>query len=224
MKHSNKVFLSIMLVCLCLAPACSPGMFQQAYFPNDEWRRSTPEEQGLDSALILQMFQEIQDQGIDIHSFLLVRNGYLVTEAYFDPYTQDMKQPVYSVTKSITSMLTGIAMDEGYIKSLDQKALDFFPAIAENVNDENVPDITLEHLLTMSAGYNTNTNLPAELLHQKDASFDTVEHILTYNSILQKPGTTFFYDPGLPHLMSAIIQETPACPRLNTRKKNCLIR
>lgn len=46
------------------------------------------------------------------------------------------------------------------------------------------------------------------MLHQKDAGFDTVDHILTYNSILYEPGTTFFYDSGLPHLMSAIIQET----------------
>jgi CubicO group peptidase (beta-lactamase class C family) len=208
MKYINKSFLSIMLVLLCLVPACYPGLFKQAYFPNDEWQSSTPEEQGLDSTLILQMFREIQDKSIDIHSFLLVRNGYLVTEAYFDPYTQDIKHPVHSITKSVTSMLTGIAMHEGYIKSLDQKVLDFFPEIAKNVTDENVRDLTLEHLLTMSAGYNTTTTLPAELLHQKNASFDTVDHILIYNSILEKPGTTFFYDSGLPHLMSAIIQET----------------
>ena len=211
MKRVNKPLLGMMVVLLCLAPACSitqQGMPASTYFPSDEWRSSTPEEQGIDSASILQMFQEIQDKNIDIHSFLLIRNGYLVTEAYFDPYTQTIKHPVYSVTKSVTSILTGIAMQEGYIKSVDQKALDFFPEIAKNVTDENVPNITLEHLLTMSAGYNTTTIPPAELLQQKDASFDTVEYILTYNSVLQKPGTTFFYDSGLPHLMSAIIQET----------------
>ena len=51
------------------------------YFPGDEWRTSTPEEQGIDSALLLQMFQKIRDENNDIHSVLLVRNGYLVTEA-----------------------------------------------------------------------------------------------------------------------------------------------
>jgi CubicO group peptidase (beta-lactamase class C family) len=214
MKYVNKVLLGMMVVLLCLATACSPAQGSKTggpvstYFPNDEWRSSTLEEQGLDSALILQMFQEIQDKNIDIHSVLLVRNGYLVTEAYFDPYTQVIKHPVYSVTKSVTSMLTGIAMQEGYIEGLDQKVLDFFPEIAKTVNDENVPNLTLEHLLTMSAGYNTTTIPPAEVLSTKDANFDTVEHILTYDSILQKPGTTFFYDSGLPHLMSAIIQET----------------
>jgi CubicO group peptidase (beta-lactamase class C family) len=214
MKYVNKLFLSIMMVLLCLAPACSlvqQGKTEETVatnFPNNEWQSSTPEEQGLDSTLILQMFQEIQDKNIDIHSVLVVRNGYLVTEAYFDPYTQNTKHPVYSVTKSVLSILTGIAMHEGHIDRADQNVLDFFPEIAANVTDENVRDLTIEHLLTMSAGYNTTTTLPAELLHQKDDSFDTVDHILTYNSILQKPGTTFFYDSGLPHLMSAIIQET----------------
>jgi CubicO group peptidase (beta-lactamase class C family) len=214
MKYVNKSLLGIIVLLLCLATACVPiqgGKTEgraSAYFPSDEWRSSTTEEQGLDSALILQMFQEIQDKNIDIHSVLLVRNGYLVTEAYFDPYSQAIKHPVYSVTKSVTSILTGIAMQEGYIKSPDQKVLDFFPAIAKTVTDANVPSLTLKHLLTMSAGYNTTTIPPAEVLSTKDASFDTVEHILTYDSILEKPGTTFFYDSGLPHLMSAIIQET----------------
>jgi CubicO group peptidase (beta-lactamase class C family) len=105
-------------------------------------------------------------------------------------------------------MLTGIVMHEGYIDNVDQKVLGFFPAIAKNVTDENVRNLTLEHLLTMTAGYNTTTIPQAQVLSQKDASFDTVEHILTYNSILEKPGRTFSYDSGLPHLLSAIIQET----------------
>jgi CubicO group peptidase (beta-lactamase class C family) len=216
MKHVNKSLLSMVVVLLCLIPACSLAPAQQrkteepvsTYFPNDEWQNSTPEEQGLDSALILQMFQEIQGKNIDIHSFLLVRNGYLVTEAYFDPYTRNIKHPVYSATKSIISILTGIAMHEGYIESVDQKVLDFFPEIAKNVTDEKLLNLTIRHLLTMSAGYNTRTIPYTEVLNTKDASFDTVEHILTYNSILYKPGTTFFYDSGLPHLMSAIIQKT----------------
>jgi CubicO group peptidase (beta-lactamase class C family) len=216
MKHINKLFMGMMVLSLCLVQACSPAATQQAkleppisdYFPGDEWRTSTPEEQGVDSGLILQMLQEIQDQNIDIHSFLLVRNGYLVTETYFDPYTRDIKHPVHSVTKSVLSILTGIGMHEGYIESVDQKVLDFFPEIAKNVTDEWLLNLTIGHLLTMSAGYNTRTIPYTEVLATKDAGFDTVEHILTYNSILVEPGTAFYYDSGLPHLMSAIIQET----------------
>jgi len=216
MKHVKKSLLGMLVVLLGLIPACSLAPVQQGrtevsvstYFPNDEWPNSTPEEQGLDSTLILQMFREIRDENIDIHSFLLVRNGYLVTEAYFDPYTRNIKHPVYSATKSVISILTGIAMQEGYIKGVDQKVLDFFPEIAKNVTDEKLQNLTIRHLLTMSAGYNTRTIPYTDVLNTKDASFDTVDHILTYNSILYQPGTTFFYDSGLPHLMSAVIQET----------------
>ena len=198
----------IIILMAGLTGGCATTSEQSPYWPGEDWRTSTPEEQGLDSALILQMFQEIQDESIDIHSVLLVRNGYLVTEAYVDPYTQNIKHPIFSVTKSVISILTGIAMHEGYIDSVDQKVLDFFPAIAKNVTDENLQNLTLKHLLTMSAGYNTRTIPQLWMLSEKDASFDTVEHILTYNSILEKPGTSFFYDSGMPHLLSAIIQET----------------
>jgi CubicO group peptidase (beta-lactamase class C family) len=191
-----------------LTGGCATTSEQPRYWPGEDWRTSTPEEQGLDSTLILQMFQEIQDESIDIHSVLLVRNGYLVTEAYVDPYTQNIKHPVFSVTKSVISILTGIAIHEGYIDSVDQKVLDFFPAIAEDVTDEYLQNLTLEHLLTMSAGHNTRTIPQPWVLSEKDASFDTVEFILTNSDILEKPGTSFFYDSGMPHLLSAIIQET----------------
>jgi hypothetical protein len=52
---------------------------------SDDWRTSTPEEQGVDSELILEMLWEIQEQDLDIHSVLLIRNDHLVTEIYFPP-------------------------------------------------------------------------------------------------------------------------------------------
>jgi CubicO group peptidase (beta-lactamase class C family) len=136
---------------------------------------------------------------------LIIRRGYLVTEVYFPPYAREIKHPVFSITKSVTSAMTGIAIENGQIKSVRQKALDFFPEIATETKDKYINDITVEHLLTMSAGFNTNT-LPD--FSNKDAGFDSAKHILTYDSVLDKPGKTFYYDSGLPHLMSAIIQKT----------------
>jgi len=81
------------------------------------------------------------------------------------------QHPVYSITKSVTSAMVGKAIQAGYIKSVQQKVLDFFSDIARDATDPKLKDITLEHLLTMSAGYNTNT-MPN--LYGKDASFDTV--------------------------------------------------
>jgi formylglycine-generating enzyme required for sulfatase activity/CubicO group peptidase (beta-lactamase class C family) len=175
---------------------------------SDNWRTSTPEGQGIDSELILEMLREIQVQDLDIHSILLIRNDHLVTEVNFPPYQKEFKHPVYSVSKSLTAALVGIAIDEGHIESVDQKVLDFFPDIAQDVKSERLKNLTIEHLLTMSAGYNTRTIPYPWILSQKDASFDTISYILTHNSILQEPGTGFFYDSGAPHVLSAIIQET----------------
>jgi CubicO group peptidase (beta-lactamase class C family) len=174
------------------------------YWPTQEWRTSTPEEQGLDSSSILAMLDQIQSENLRIHSILIVLHGYLVTEVYFPPYRQETKHPVFSITKSVTSAMVGKAIQEGYVKNVQQKVLEFFPLIAQEAKDPKLKDITLEHLLTMSAGYNTTT-MPN--LTDKDAGFDTVQHILTYNSVLVPPGASFHYDSGLPHLLSAIIQK-----------------
>jgi CubicO group peptidase (beta-lactamase class C family) len=175
------------------------------YWPGADWRTSTPEEQGLDSAQILKMLQDVQARNLNIHSVLNVRHGYLVTEVYFPPYQGAMKHPAFSMTKSVTSILTGKALEEGYLSSVQQSPLDFFPDIDRSEADRYLSELTLEHLLTMSAGYNTTT-LPD--LSNKPADFNTGNFILTYDSILWKPGTTFFYDNGLPYLMSLIIQKT----------------
>ncbi len=175
------------------------------YWPGVDWRTSTPEEQGLDSAQILNMLQDIQARNLNIHSVLIVRHGYLVSEVYFPPYQRAMKHPAFSMTKSVTSILTGKALDEGYLSSVQQSPLDFFPDIDRAEADRYLGELTLEHLLTMSAGYNTTT-LPD--LSNKPADFNTGEFILTYDTVLWKPGTTFFYDNGLPYLMSIILQKT----------------
>jgi CubicO group peptidase (beta-lactamase class C family) len=206
MRH-RIIFYGLVLALLSSALGCTgkPNRIEQTSFgSNNEWLTSTPEEQGLDSSLILAMLQVIQKENLGIHSILIVRHDHLVTEVYYPPYQQGTKHPVYSITKSVTSAMLGKALQEGHLESVHQGVLEFFPDIAQDTTDLRRKDITIEHLLTMSAGYNTGT-MPN--LYGKDASFDTVRHILTYNSVLLPPGTSFFYDSGSPHLLSAILQQ-----------------
>jgi len=209
--HTKILFcflINIILISLiggCAGIPAIPIARQPAYWPDNEWRTSTPEEQGIDSAMILAMLQEIQQKDLNVHSVLIIRHGYLVTEVYFPPYTREIKHPLHSISKSVTSTMTGIAIEEGHIESVQQKVLDFFPVIAKETKDNNLKDLTVEHLLTMSAGFNTNT-LPN--FYNQDLSFDSIEYILTHSNVLWKPGETFFYDSGMPHVLSAIIQQT----------------
>lgn len=189
----------------CVYIPAAPATPQPAYWPDVEWRSSTPEEQGLDSAPILSMLQEIQSSDLHVHSVLIVRHGYLVTEVYFPPYARELKHPIYSIAKSVTSAMTGIAIKDGLIKGVQEPILDYFPDVARTTTDGYLPDVSIENLLTMSAGFNTTT-LPD--LTNKDAGFDAARYVLTNSRVLDKPGEKFFYNSGLPHVLSAIIQQT----------------
>ena len=100
---------------------------QAAYWPTDGWRSSTPEEQGISSSALLKVLDRVDEQQLNLHSLLVIRNGYLVSEVYYNPFTAEMAAPVASVTKSVTSALVGIAIDKGYIKDEQAKVLSFFP-------------------------------------------------------------------------------------------------
>ena len=190
MKNKTIVFAIVLALLASICSGCGGAAPQPDYWPTSDWRTSTPEQQGLDFSMILAMLDEIQNTKLGIDSLLIVRHGYLVTEIYFPPYSAAIKHPIFSMTKSVTSAMVGKAIQAGYIPGTQQKALELFPEIARDAKDPYVPDITIEQLLTMSAGFNTTT-MPN--LYGKDASYDAVRHILTYDSVLYAPGTTFFY-------------------------------
>lgn len=89
----------------------------------------------------------------NIAGMVVLKNGETLYEKYFNGCTADSRIHVYSVTKSILSVLIGIAIDRGYIKSVSQKVLDFFPDYTVKKGEKTIQDITLEHLLTMTAPY-----------------------------------------------------------------------
>mgnify|MGYP001048594557 CR=1 FL=1 len=83
----------------------------------------------------------------------MLKDGCLVYEKYFRNCTQESRVHVYSVTKSVISILIGIALDKGYIKSTEQKVLDFFPDYQVKKGEQTIQEITLKHLLSMTAPY-----------------------------------------------------------------------
>ena len=82
-----------------------------------------------------------------------LRNGKAAYEDCWHSYKTDDAVNVMSVTKSVMSILTGIAIDRGCIKSVDQKVLDFFPGYPVKRGEKTIYDVTLRHLLTMTAPY-----------------------------------------------------------------------
>jgi CubicO group peptidase (beta-lactamase class C family) len=119
---------------------------------------STLEAEDIDSKLIhdaVQLFTENTDASI--HSLLIIRNGKLVLESYFNGWNRKRRHDLRSATKSITSCLVGIAIDKGFIPSIDEPVFDFFPEYIPFANsDPRKESATIRHFLQMRTGLACN--------------------------------------------------------------------
>ena len=118
----------------------------------DDWKVSAPAEQKLNPKLVAELYRNAAKLET-IHSLLVIKNGYLVAEDYFNGGSIERKERLQSATKSITSALVGIALDQGLLLNLDQKLVEFFPELSDQISDPRKKQITLRHLLQMRAGY-----------------------------------------------------------------------
>ena len=152
-----KITFSILILSLLAGCAPSKAVLNSIdYTPQvrDDWPVSTPEEQGLDPLLVAEMYLNAAEQET-LYSLLVIKNGYLVAEDYFNEGSVEQKDRLQSVTKSFTSALVGIALEQGCLSSVDQKMLDFFPEVADEITDPRKEQITVRNLLEMRGGYPT---------------------------------------------------------------------
>lgn len=89
----------------------------------------------------------------NIAGMVVRKNGETVYEGYFNGYSAERAIHVFSVTKSVVNALIGIAIDKGYIKSINQKVLDFFPDYTLKRGEKTAQRITIRDILTMTAPY-----------------------------------------------------------------------
>lgn len=102
---------------------------------------------------IKELEKKINEEYNNTVGIVVLKDHQLQYEHYFHEYDQNNYVHVYSVTKSILSILIGIAIDKGYIQNVHQKVLDFFPEYQVKKKELTIQNITIEHLLTMSAPY-----------------------------------------------------------------------
>ena len=149
----------------------------------------------------------------EIHSLVVYQNDELVTENYFRGYTANDIHFQYSVTKSVTSTLIGIALEKGFISSLDTPLLDFFPEYPDIQN--NTPwkqDITLQDVLSMRAGFEWDEWTYSYLDERNDANklirSDNMMKFMLDLPMSHAPGSHFTYNSGCTMLLSGIIENT----------------
>jgi CubicO group peptidase (beta-lactamase class C family) len=170
----------------------------------------------MDSSILADMLDTIQEEGHNIHSLSIIRNGYLVLDVYYSPFNQDLKHIIHSCTKSITSALIGIAIDQGLIEGLDQSILDFFPDKNAANSEITKAEISLEDLLTMSSGLDCRDSYLYNWqgLNAMRASDDWVQYMLDL-PMADLPGETFEYCNGGSYLLSAILQQASGTTALD---------
>ncbi len=174
------------------------------YWPGRTWRTSTPEAQGLSSRVLVHLMEDIKERGIGADEIILVRNGYIVLDATFYPFTKGSVHDVASVTKSITSTAIGIAADQGLIKGARQPVLSFFPERKAGNLDERKRTLTLENLLTMTSGFCRNIDEGERQTGLMGSSGDGLQYMLDH-PLVSKPGSDFVYCSLSPHLLSAVL-------------------
>jgi CubicO group peptidase (beta-lactamase class C family) len=125
----------------------------ESYWPDAAWRTARPEQVGLDDGILRGLVSRLQSSSVPgLHSLVVVRNGYLVVEEYFNGSRQGDVHTMQSVSKSVTSLLVGIAADQGKLH-LDDTLLSLFPAYTDlQAVDERKQAITVRDLLTMRSG------------------------------------------------------------------------
>ena len=136
----------------------------------------------------------------------------MATSWQTQPFTlsdQGSKHIIHSCTKSIISALIGIAIEQGYIESVKQPVLSFFPTRTAANLDANKEAMTLEHLLMMASGLECRDSYLYRWrgLNQMRQTDDWVQFMLDL-PMAEPSGTRFEYCNGASFLLSAIIQET----------------
>ncbi len=192
------------------------GTWTGAYWPTSGWRYCKPEEVGMDSEKLKELNDEILlllELHVDVNSVMIIKDGYVVAEQYYsDEYSADSLHSIYSCTKSLTSALVGIAMEQGYIVDVDVLMTDYFQEYEIANLTEAKQAITLEHLLTMSAGFEWY-ELEYPYGDERNTFYNFVRSSNRVQFALDRPmsadpGVEYSYNTGISHLLSAILQES----------------
>ena len=146
--------------------------------------------------------QKINSQYANTTGIVIIKDGIVSYEKYFKGCTAESRVHVYSVTKSVISILLGIALDKGYIKNIEEKVLDYFPEYKVKRGEKKIQNITLRDILTMTAPYKYRLFAP---YIKYFTSSDWVEFSLDLLGGRGKVGT-FRYAPLIgPDILSGIL-------------------
>ena len=194
---------------------------------DDGWATGAPESVGTDGARLCTIAARLQLTGSDVHSVVVVRHGKLVFEQYFPGLDQPWGEPegprdftattihdMRSASKSVVSLLVGIAIDRKLIASVDEPVVKFFPEY-KAVKQAGWDTIRLRHLLTMSSGIKWDETLPWSDPKNDEPHLafdpDPLRYVLS-KPVAAPPDTLWTYNGGGTDLLGNLFERTSGKP------------
>ncbi len=176
------------------------------YWPTEAWQTTPPEAVGMRPAELGDLATFLRSRQRQLRGVVIVRRGRIAFEWYGPGCRAEHAHNVASVTKSVLSALVGIAIDAGFIRSVDQTVLEFFPEYVPAADELQKRTLTLRNLLTMTAPVAWKTGaLGYEPLDRLRRQPDWVQYAL---DLIGRGERRFQYSNVGPHLMSAILART----------------
>lgn len=163
-----------------------------------ELPRSTPEQQGVESALLDRLVAALDENEPELHSLMVVRHGHVIAEGWWSPYSAERIHELYSLSKSFTSMGVGFLVADGKL-DIDDRIKDHFPEHVPDEVSDNLAAMKVRHLLTMTTGHHGE---PVMLRGREgswlNAFFD--------HPVEKAPGSYFLYNTAATYVLSALVQ------------------
>jgi CubicO group peptidase (beta-lactamase class C family) len=223
MRRIGTLLLAVVLA-LLIAVAATAADCPKPTDLRDGWTVAAPEQEGLDPALICDIGPRLEAlKEAQAHGIVIARHGQLVYEHYFVGKDQRLGMPLgdvsfdagkkhdlRSISKSVTSLLVGIALDRGLLTDLDAPVFSFFPEYGDLRTPEK-DRMTLRHLLTMSSGFAWDetsvayTN-PLNTYWQMDTA-PRSDHFVLAQPLAAQSGEVFNYNTGTTNLLGLILRK-----------------
>jgi CubicO group peptidase (beta-lactamase class C family) len=177
------------------------------------WEIAQPTDAGLNYELMRAAYDQAAQDGY-VNSIVVIRNGKIAAEKYFNGRIPSSYQTIRSVSKSFLSALFGIATQKGFL-SLDRKLVDYFPEYQQYISDTRINNVTIDHLIKMRAGFKGDQ----EFYFTFTNSSDWVKTILS-SALSFDPGTRMQYSTAGTHLLSTLLSRACGKSTFDFAKEN----
>lgn len=202
--------LYVTLSFVFLLQACTTG--KKKTIDNDSgFVISIPEKEGFDKLLFDKVIGKVEkgDYGA-LTSIIVISDNKLITERYFNGWKKDSVHSIQSISKSITSLLIGKAIELGEISSVDERIVDILPELRTEKMDSRKDSLSIEHYLTMSAGFEWSEKYSpmdkrSSLYHIYRQKQDYIQYFFN-QPLIHEPEKVFEYNSGLSMTLGAILQ------------------